>query len=164
MKLYEIAEQYQSIQSLAESEDATMVLAVADTMEAIEGDFKDKAQAVVAASMNISADIAAIDAQIKRLQDKKKSIQSRVDWLRNYLKRNMDATGITKISCPLFSATLAAPGKKVEITDETKIPDKYVRVKTVVDPDIPAILMALKEGADIPGAMLVDSERRLIIK
>ena len=164
MRLYEIAEQYKSIQEMADSDDENMMVAIADTMEGIEAEFQEKAQAIVATAFNVESDIDAIDAQIKRLQEKKKTIQSKSEWLRDYLKRNMETTGINKITCPLFSITLSAPGKQVEVTDQALLPDDYVKVKTVVSPDKVAIAKALKDGADIPGALLVDGARRLTIR
>lgn len=163
MRLYEIANDYQEIQRLAE-DDESMIEAVADTLDGITGEFEDKAQAVVAVATNTEADIDAIDAQIKRLQDKKKTIKARADWLRDYLKHNMDATGIDKIQCPLFTITLSKPTQKAEITDEKALPDDYVVVKTEFKPDKREILKALKEGKDVPGAALSEGARRLIIK
>ena len=163
-KLYEIADQYKKIQELADSDDENMLVAIADTMEGIEADFQEKAQAVVSTAFNLESGIDAIDAQIKRLQQMKKTIQDKTEWMRNYLKRNMETSGITKISCPLFTITLSAPSKVVQIDDEAALPDDYVRVKTEVAPDKVKIAKDLKDGVDIPGASLVDGARRLTIK
>lgn len=164
MKLYEISEQYRSIQDMADDEDESMILAIADTMEGIEAEFKDKAAVVVAVALNIESDLDAIDVQIKRLQDKKKSIINRSDRLRSYLRHNMEATGIDKISCPLFSITLSKPSKLVQIDSESDIPKAFVRTKITTAPDKIAIAKALKDGEPVLGASLVDGARRLTIK
>tara|TARA_R110000772_G_scaffold225533_2_gene336168 strand:+ start:242 stop:736 length:495 start_codon:yes stop_codon:yes gene_type:complete len=164
MKLYEISEQYRSIQDMADDEDESMILAIADTMEGIEAEFKDKAAAVVSVAFNIESDLEAIDVQIKRLQDKKKSIINRSDRLRSYLRHNMEATGIDKISCPLFAITLSKPSKLVQIDSESDLPEEFVRTKTVTAPDKIAIAKALKDGEPVLGASLVDGARRLTIK
>lgn len=163
MRLYDISQQFLSIQELAENDDS-MIEAVADTMEGIAADFEQKGQAVVVIFRGMEADIEAIDSELKRLSEKKKAIQNRVEWLRNYLRDNMAATGITKISCPLFNITLSEAAKQVEVIDESALPDDYVTVKTVLSPDKRKLLADLKEGVDIPGAMLVDGTRRLTIK
>jgi hypothetical protein len=165
MKLYEISEQYKEVQNLIESDDTgSMRDAIADTMQMIAGDFKDKAQAVVSLTLNMDGNIAALDNEIQRLQDKRKIIQNRIDSVRDYLKHNMEATGISKIECPLFTITLSKPAKQVEITDESLLPDEFVRVKTTVAPDKVALAKAFKEGKEITGAILVDGASRLIIK
>ena len=165
MKLYDISEQYKEVQNLIESDEyGSMAEAIADTMQMIEGDFKDKAQAVVSLTLNMDGSITALENEIQRLQDKKKVLQNKIDSIRNYLKMNMQATGISKIECPLFSITLSKPTKQVEITDESLLPDEFVKVKTTVSPDKVLLAKVLKEGKEITGAILVDSEPRLIIK
>jgi hypothetical protein len=165
MKLYEISEQYKEVQKLIDDDESgSMREAIADTMQMIEGDFQDKAQAVVSLTFNMGGSITALDKEIERLQDKKKVIQNKVDSIRDYLKMNMEATGISKIECPLFTITLTKPAKQVEITDEALLPDEFVRVKTTVAPDKVALAKALKEGKEITGAILVDGASRLIIK
>lgn len=163
MRLYDISEQFKELQNMAEN-DESMAEAVRDTLELVESDFNEKAQAIVAVALNMESDIAGIDEQIQRLTDRKKTIQNRTEWLRNYLRTNMAATGIKKISCPLFTITLADPVKQVEITNEAELPDDYVTVKTVIAPDKRKILADLKAGVDIQGACLVDGTQRLTIK
>jgi hypothetical protein len=165
MKLYEISEQYNQIQTLLESDDSGhMAEAIADTMQMISGDFHDKAQAIVSLTLNFDAEISAIDREIERLQEKKKIRQNKIDSVREYLRHNMQATGISKIECPLFAITLSKPAKQVEITDEAALPDEYVRVKTTVSPDKVALAKALKDGIEVPGAILIDGASRLTIK
>jgi hypothetical protein len=165
MKLYEISEQYNQIQTLLESDDSGhMAEAIADTMQMISGDFHDKAQAIVSLTLNFDAEISAIDREIERLQEKKKIRQNKIDSVRDYLRHNMQATGISKIECPLFAITLSKPAKQVEITDEAALPDEYVKVKTTVSPDKVALAKALKDGIEVPGAILIDGASRLTIK
>jgi hypothetical protein len=165
MKLYEITEQYAEVQKLLDQDDSeSMAEAVSETMGLIEADFEEKAQNIVALAFNVESDISGIDEQIKRLQDRKKAIQNKAESLREYLRYNMDRSGIDKISCPLFTITLSKASKQVEVTDEQALPDDFVRVKTTVSPDKVSIAKALKEGADVPGAVLVDGKRRLTIK
>lgn len=163
MKLYEISQQFAELQKLAE-DDESMIEAVSDTMELITADFEEKAQAVVLVAKNMDANITAIDAELKRLTDKKKAIINRTDWLRNYLRNNMESTGISVIECPLFKITLSKPTKQVSVDDESALPDDYVNVKTVVSPDKRKILADLKAGIEIKGASLVDGTSRLTIK
>jgi hypothetical protein len=165
MKLYEISEQYADIQKLVESDDSeSMREAIADTMQMVESEFQDKAVAVVSMTMNMEGDIEAINSQIERLQARKKVIQNKIDSFRDYLKMNMESTGISKITCPIFSITLSKPSKVVSITDESLLPDEYVSVKTSVSPDKVKIAAAIKAGIEVEGAQLVDGTSRLTIR
>lgn len=151
MNLYELTEQYRQLQEL---EGESMALAIADTMEAIEGQFEDKAIALIKVTKNMASDVAVLDDEIKRLQNRKRAMENRQEALRDYLRENMEASGITKISCPLFTIN-CTPGRPIAvIEDEASLPAEYVSEKIVRAPDKKAITEALKEGASIPGARL----------
>ena len=73
-------------------------------------------------------------------------------------------TGINKIKHPLFSITLGKPSVTAEIVDVDFLPDNFVNTDVVMKPDKKAILKALKDGEDIPGAVLSTGKSRLLIK
>lgn len=152
MKLYEITEQFAELARLSESADEDMAVAIRDTLSAVEAEFEDKAKAVAAVALNHSADVEQIDAAIQRLQERKRVINNRHESLKDYLRENMEAAGIKKISHPLFTITLAKGRDSVVIDDKDKLPDDMVRVKTVIEPDKTAIAAAIKAGGDVPGA------------
>ena len=164
MKLREIAEEYRSVAAMLDSDDEGMAVAVHDTLDAIAGEFEQKAQAVVAIAQNLSADCAVIDAEINRLKAIKQSRVNRSSDLFEYLRTNMEATGIKKISCPLFSITLASGREVAVIDDEGAIPDEMVNVKTEIRPDKAEILRRLKAGEAVPGAHLERSQSSIRIK
>ncbi|WP_178862088.1 siphovirus Gp157 family protein [Thiomicrorhabdus cannonii] len=144
--------------------DESTMLAIRDTLEGMALQFNDKAVAIVKFAQALDGDTSAIDAEIKRLQERKRIINNRRDNLREYLRYNMEASGITKIDCPLFSITLAKGVDRVQIDDEAALPDEYVRVKTDIAPDKTAIAKALKNGQAVPGAQLVKGPLSLRVK
>lgn len=164
MKLYELTEQHKELEKLAETSDEDMAQALADTFEAIEGEFEEKAISLVTVANNLSADTDALDTEIKRLQARKKTIQNRQESMREYLRANMESCGISNIKCPLFSITLGKPRQIVLITDEDKIPTDYLNIKTSISPIKADILKALKSGETIPGAELGESKASLTIR
>lgn len=160
VKLYEITEAIRTLQSDPDlPEDA-----IRDTIESLEGEFEDKAVAVVKVVTNVEGDIDAIDREIKRLQDRKQRMARFIDKFRDYLRTNMDQSGVTKIDHPLFSITLAKPVAQVEIVNEDLLPDDYVETVTVRKPDKRRILADLKAGKTIPGAGMIEGTRRLLIR
>lgn len=160
MKLYELSAQYKQLQNM----DGIEPEAIADTLESIEGEIQEKAQAIVAVRLGMDADIEAIDAEIDRLTQRKKRIQSQEQSIRDYLKHNMQAIGITNIKCPLFSITLAKGREVVQIDDELELPPEFVSINTSVKPDRKKIKEALKNGDTVPGARIVRNDETLIIK
>ena len=163
MHLYDITEQHKELLKLAdESED--MAQAVADTMEAIDGEFNDKAISLIHVVNNMGADVTTLDDEIKRLTARKKTIVNKQESMKEYLRINMTETGINKISCPLFTITLAAGRDIVQVDDEDKIPTDYLDIKTVVRPMKAEILKMLKSGITIDGVSLVKSKSSIRIK
>jgi len=161
--LYEITDKHKELALLAE-ENEDMAQAVSDTMDAIEGEFEEKALSLIAVVNNIGGDIPAIDEAIKRLTDRKKVIINKQKSMKNYLKTNMEASGINQIKCPLFTITLAKGRDTVEIIDADKIPADYLNIKTSMTPMKNEILAALKDGQEIEGAKLTKSEKTIRIK
>lgn len=161
MKLYELTGKYLELQKAADDPDMPEE-ALRDTLEALEGDIEVKATNLLQVTRGIEGDIAAIDAEIQRLQAIKKARQNRIDSLRSYLKYNMQASGISKISCPLFTITLAKGRPMAVVDDVDKLPDDMKKV--TVAPDKSAILAALKEGREVPGAHLAETDESLRIR
>src|SRR5690554_2110404 len=163
-KLYELTEQFKELSTLAETADEDMSVAIRDTLEAIQGEFDEKAKAVATVALNIDLDLEQIDLAISRLQERKRIIKNRHESLKEYLRENMEAAGITKISHPLFTITLAKGREVAVIEDESALPDELMRVKTEVAPDKNAIAAKLKSGEEVPGARLERSKSSIRIK
>jgi uncharacterized protein YqgV (UPF0045/DUF77 family) len=162
-KLYEISESLRGLASI-DPEDESMELAIRDTMEAVQGEFDEKAKAVASVILNMDSDADAIQVEIDRLTARKKAIQNRQEGIREYLRTNMEACGISKITHPLFSITLAKGREIAVIDDPGALPDDLVYVKTEVRPEKAEILKLLKEGAEVPGAHIERSQSSIRIK
>lgn len=162
-QVYKLSEQHRELQELVTSGEMTLD-DLKDTFDGLEGQFNEKAISLVHVVSNLDADTTAISAEIKRLQDRKKAIENKQASAREYLRTNMEASGITKIECPLFSITLAKGRDTAFIEDESKIPDDLIDVSVVQKPDKRKILTALKSGEEVPGCRLETSKPSLRIK
>ena len=164
--LYIISSQYlQLAEKLAEGDFD--IATIEDTIESsgLVDDFSDKAQALEFVARGAVAHNAAIEAEIARLIALKASRERVAAGVRKYLKDNMLRTGISKISCPLFSITIANNPPSTEIYDSLSLPGFYMRQPEPKQPvpDKTLIAKYLKEGVDVPGARLAQSQR-LVIK
>jgi len=161
--LYEITEQMKQLEKLGDDGEIDQQ-ALADTFEGLEGEFEQKAIALIQMTSNMNADIDQLDEMIKRLQARKKVLQNKKESWRDYLRTNMDAAGISKIECPYFAITLRKGQKVVDVYDEDLLPDEYVDIELVTKPRKRDILQALKDGEDIPGATMKEGQKSLLIK
>lgn len=162
--LYEISKQYQELSALAESGDEDLAVALRDTMEGIEGEFQEKGKALAMVTLNMDGDLDAIQAQIDRLSERKRILQNRKDSLKEYLRTNMEASGITKITHPLFTITLGKGKPIVVIDEESKIPDEFMNTKVTSTPSKADIAKAIKDGIEVPGAHSETGKSSISIK
>lgn len=161
MELYKLKDQLVKLNELVESGDLP-AQAIADTFEALEGEFNDKVIQCTHYLANTEAEIDSLDKEIKRLQAMKKTRQNAIESFRDYMRINMENSGITKIESPLFKISLGKGQEVVEVDPAVKLPEQFTRVKTEVDKT--ALKAALKNGEIVDGARLVEGKSRLTIK
>lgn len=123
-----------------------------DTMEAVGGELEDKAEAYAIIMRNLDADLAAIDEEIKRLQQRKAGYKRNVDRMKAALQEAMVQTGKLKFKTTLFSFNVQKnpPSVVMDTDDWTKIPENFLKYK---DPEIDktALKKALQGGEDLTG-------------
>ncbi|WP_439242373.1 siphovirus Gp157 family protein [Lonepinella sp. BR2474] len=161
MKLYELTEQYKNIAELLDNPEFTENEDVLTALQSVQDDFDHKVQQIVFLAKNIESEIDPIDQEIKRLQAMKKAKANSVDNLKGYLKHNLQTTGIHKVDCGLFKVAYRESAQSaVEIDEDlflaNNTSEDFVTVK--ITPNKTAIKQALKDGVEIPGAVLVDSQ------
>ncbi|KPA87327.1 Gp protein [Pseudomonas asplenii] len=162
--LYELTGQFKDLTALMEGADEDMAIAVRDTMGAIEAEFNDKALAVSRVILNMDGNIDAVSAEIERLEERKRILSNRKSEIVEYLRENMEAAEITKISCPLFTITLVKGRESVIVEDPKQLPDELVSTKVVESPDKKAIAERIKAGKEVKGARLERGKSSVRIK
>lgn len=103
----------------------------------------------------LKADIEMFKNEIDRLEKKKKSCENKMKWLKNQLLCFYNANGRKKINAGTFTVTVRR-SEAVDISDLSKIPQEYMKVKT--EPDKTAIKNAIKQGVEIDGAIIQEKE------
>jgi chaperonin cofactor prefoldin len=154
--LYEIKENYRGLMDM-ELDAETM----ADTLEAIEGEFEVKAESICYVLANIDSDIDALDNEVKRLQARKKVLNNRKESLKDYLRENMTAIDKSKIETSLFTISRVKGRASALISDEALIPKQFQRITVSIDKT--ALLAELK-NQPVEGAELTTSKELLRIK
>jgi hypothetical protein len=162
LALYQLSGNYlQALDFLTDPELNIPIEAVNDTLEDLTGELEDKAVNIAKFIRNLEATADAIKKAEVDMAKRRKAFENRVQWLKDYLKTNMEATGITQIDCPYFKLSIAKNPPSLELFDSQAVPDEYKHIETVITE--PAIKAALSSGHDIQGARLVNGTR-LVIK
>lgn len=162
--LFNIANQYLRLaEQLADGDfDAATI---ADNIEAsgITDELATKAQGIEYVARGAEAHNLAIDAEIARLQALKAQRMKVAAGLRGYLLDNMQRMQIERIDCPMFSISIRKNPPSVDIYDPLSLPAQYMVLPepkpVIAAPDKKAIAAAIKAGAEIPGAKLVQGLR-----
>lgn len=158
MKLYEITEQ---LRQLMEMDDVPPEQ-LQDTLDLVQEDFDAKALQCAAFIRELDLEVDGYKQEIDRLAARKKSLESKADSMREYVRHNMQALGITKINGKLFTIALGKPSEVVNVSDVDKVPDELVRIKR--EADKVAVKAQLAAGIEVPGCELLQGKPKLIIK
>ena len=103
---------------------------------------------------NQEAQVDAISAEIKRLQDLKKSRENRLARVRKGYTDFLIAVEKKKIETPKGTMTVAAPTFSTVIDSIDDLPDDYKRTTIKVEADKTAIKQAIQGGHTVKGAHL----------
>ena len=116
LKLYEISENIQYIIDNEEISDE----AKRDSLELLGFDFEDKVEATALAVKNMEAESKAIAEEIKSLQQRKKSLDNKVDWIKHYILFHMEQTNTPKVITAKVAVSLRKNPDGLEVNPETE--------------------------------------------
>tara|TARA_R110000824_G_scaffold182219_2_gene363087 strand:- start:2892 stop:3407 length:516 start_codon:yes stop_codon:yes gene_type:complete len=161
LKLYEYPEAYRELWNRIEAEvdglsdtDENPVAAGREEFDNLEGDYTEKVENIAKLIRSLTATQDALDTEAARLKARATSIKRKVEWLKGYVLDSMVDLGHTKIDGDVLIVAVSQ-NERVEIVDESQIPETYcVRTETM-RPDKALIRDAIKTGRDVEGAELV---------
>jgi hypothetical protein len=163
LSLYQLSENYrQALDFLTDPELDLPLEAVKDTLEGLTGELDDKAVNVAKFLRNMEATADAIKVAEAEMAKRRKALENRVQWLKSYIKGNMEACSISKIECPYFKLSIQKNPSAVNILDENAIPAEFKEEVISWKIDKTAIKDAIKAGSAVPGAELVNGTRLAI--
>lgn len=162
MKLYEISNDYQGLLALADEGGLTQE-AIADTVEALDHEFTDKARNCLMVVKQLEGQADTAKKEYERLKSLSDAYSKQAENLKEYIRYNMEATKKDKLDLGLFKLTLKKPTITADVLDESKIPAQYFTVIPESKKlDRRSLLADLKDHP-IEGAELKPGKRALLI-
>lgn len=161
MKLYEITKEMRTLDELFLSyidEETGEVKddGVIDILEQeLQIQLQTKGAGIIKFFKNSEAMLNGVDEEIKRLQALKKSISNQINSRKEYIVRNMEMMGITKIETELGNLSLRK-SKSVNIYDESLIDKKFIEIETKEKISKTEIKKAIEAGENVQGANIVE--------
>jgi hypothetical protein len=140
--LYELTWKYKEIQNhLLNDDDYPVELIAAD--EEINSKIENYGFVI----RNMESDSDALDAEIERLMDRKKTTDKAIDRMKEMVMNAMKATDKTKLTTPHFKFTVARAGGKTPVKITGDVPHEWCKVK--YEPDKDKIRTAMEEDGEI---------------
>ena len=153
MNLYEMNQEYTEIMDLADPETGELSEDLVNRLDGLTDLFEDKAENIGKLIKNALGEADMIDAEIKRLTERKKSAKNTADRLKNYLKDNMIGLGKTKFTSPnsLFKFNIVKNSRPsvVWAHDIDSCPEKYLKIVKTFSAS--TVLADWKEGEMLSG-------------
>ena len=155
--LYEVVQEIAQLAEMLADGDITQDI-YNDTVQAIGAEVD--VEEVIKAIRNESADAEMFKAEAERFTEKRRRAEAKAESLKKLVLDYLKVTEQKKVDTGLFSVSRRA-SKSCEISDESVIPAEYL-IAQQPKVDKKSILAALKDGAEIPGAILRESESIMI--
>jgi len=159
--LYELTKDYQDLLAMAEDPDIDQDV-FADTLEGLEGEIEDKAEAYAIVMKELKAEADKFDAEGKRLLDHADRLTARIDRMKAALIGSMTAIGKEKISTEHFKVSVVKNGGLLPLKFTGDVPDEYKMLKPEID--IKRIRETLMTGAKLDFAYLGERGQHLSIR
>jgi hypothetical protein len=150
MNLYNIKSEYINI--AMQLTDGELTPELEQALQITEQNLHDKAINYGYVIKTIESEVDIIDAEIKRLQELKRSRSNAVEKLKTNITEAMELFGVTEVKAPTFKLSFR---KSESIECDEFVDSNYCTVKTSIAPDKVAIKQAIKEGKEVIGARLV---------
>lgn len=157
-RLYKLADQiksYLEVELLPEE--------LAEQFERIQMVFTNKVLDSVQLIKNWEAEADAIKSEETRLSQRRKSLQNKIESLKEYIKVQMEAVEIPQIKDELFTVTVRTNPVSCEVQEPILLPEAYRRLEWIpLKTDI--IDHFKKTGEIVSGSRIITDKTRLDIK
>lgn len=143
--IYELTSDYLTVLAMATDPNIDPQ-AVTDTLEGIEGEFEDKADAYAKIKLELEAEAEKLKAEEMRLSERRTRIENNVKQLKKSLFDAMKQTGKTRFKTELFSFSIQKNGGKTPVIVDVPtedLPDSFVNI--IEKPNIEAIREYLEQ-------------------
>lgn len=152
--LFEINEQIEMLtESLVDEETGEINEEVMAELESLEMDRDDKIEGCGMMMKQLSAEVEAINEEIKALKARATAKANKHDRIGEYVKATLKGKPFERARVSMRFRK----SERVEITDETLVPDEWCKFETTRKPVKSEIKKALKNDETVPGCVLVES-------
>ncbi len=125
---------------------------VIDTLEGMT-DLHEMIAAVVRSRLDDLAFLAALRVRMADMQERAARIDQRAEKKKDVVTSVMERAALKKLTEPDFTLSLRSTSPPLVIVDEGRVPDDFWKPQSP-KLDRQGLISALKEGREVPGAVL----------
>lgn len=155
MNLFELTENYIKFFTMLEEVDE-----ITEELEEMANNLniaiEEKSDNYVKMIKNLDSDVEAFKNQEKIFNNKRKTAENKISWLKKNLQSSMEQTGRKKVKTELFTISIQKNTPALDITSEDNIGDEYYKVERTLNKR--DLLNDIKEGLIIDGVGIKQSE------
>lgn len=161
MNLRELTQEQAEILALVENGELTEEQ-VKDHLDMLEDDIKTKVENTLFVINRLDAIEKSASDEIERISQIKKSAQTKKQNLKDWLNLNM--VDGQSFEFDLFKISKVKGREVANVTDESKLPARFIKVKESISVDKTQLLKDLKAGINVDGAEISIGKSSLRIK
>ena len=155
MNLFELTENY--VKFFTEFENADEVTEEMQEMaDNLNVEIEEKCDNYAKMIRNLEADVEAYKNQEKQFNEKRKTTENKIAWLKKNLQASMEQTGRKKVKTGLFAISIQKNKPSLDITSEENIGDEYYKVERTLNKR--DLLNDIKEGLIVDGVEIKQTE------
>ena len=153
--LYEITDKFKLIQSLIE--DGADESVFNEALDSIQMDLVEKLEGYAMVIKNIESDVEGYKKEEKRLADRRKSMENKINRMKENMQDSMVSTNQKKVKGNRFSFNVQKNPQSLKVIDTKHIPGGYWIPQ---EPKLnnKELLEDLKQGEEIPGVEITQGE------
>ena len=163
MNLYEMTAQEREVLAQIEAAGGEKSEEQDAMLSKLDGDISIKVESICKIVKSMEADGVALDAECKRMGDRRKAIANKIAWLKRYIQFAMESLGKTQIKGKLLTASLRKCPASCVIHYPDAVPSKYKSNRTEMIIDKAQIVKDSKAGVVVPGVEMVTDKRTVQI-
>lgn len=168
LHLYELAPAFaaamRDLEEIADPADETAFADIGARLEAIQTTIESKGAAIASIIREYELGGDALQDEIDRLSIRKQVLTARAARLRRYLYECIKRAGLDRVDARLFTLTIRQNPERVDVLDESQVPDRFKSEVVTIKIDKNAIKAEAKKTGTIPPGVQIARGDRLEIR
>ena len=125
LPLYQMSQEYLELMDAIADNNGELDEEMVARFTTLSGSVKEKIENCALMVQALETQRSPLADEIRRLQDRKKQVEKRQTWMKEYIHKNMIKLKIARSEGKMLNVRRQASGPKCTVVDEAKVPAEY---------------------------------------